>query len=65
MADSQVLPSPVELVKLQFRGGCSAAAISMITVELVFFGRRGKWARNTRGINYIRAELAFRRTHQE
>lgn len=42
MANSQVLPSPVELVKLQFHGGCSVAAISMEQAGTGLFRQEGE-----------------------
>ena len=61
-----MLPAPIELVKLQLHGDCSLASRSVWSrLELVFFGRRGKCAGNSRGINEIRAELVFRGAHQE
>jgi hypothetical protein len=61
MAHPQVLPAPVELVKLQLHGGCSVASrFSMGQAGTGLFRQEGKLAWNSRGINYIRAQLVFR-----
>jgi len=58
-AHAQILPAPVELVKLQLH-----ACVSRDSVwgrrDLVFRAGRGKCASNSRGINHIRTELVFR-----
>ena len=65
MACPQVLPSPVELVKLQSHATLWGRASVWGRPDRVLRCRRGKWTGNSRAISYMRTELVFRGAHQE
>jgi hypothetical protein len=57
MLNPQVLPTPIELVKLQLH---LAPHLLWLRRDLVLPGRRGKCAYNPIGINPISPELVLR-----
>ena len=50
MADSQMFPAPIELVKLQLHSGCRRVSV-WGSLDLVFSGGRAKCTGNSRAIN--------------
>ena len=64
-AHSQMLPAPIELVKLQLHGLLSRRDSVWGRRQLVFRGGRGKCAGNSCGISHIDTKLVFRGAQQE